>query len=123
MEIPNLERDIGLHDLVAYGAATWDWHRLHYDQAFAERSGMRGPVVDGQMFGALLAEQVLRALDRNARVTRLHFRNRAPVYAGDRLICEAKVLEESAESLVVEQTIRVGETIVVAPAGTELVFD
>ena len=33
--IPPLERVLTQMRLVAYGAATWDWHRLHYEPEYA----------------------------------------------------------------------------------------
>ncbi|MDG2114695.1 MAG: MaoC/PaaZ C-terminal domain-containing protein, partial [Actinomycetota bacterium] len=77
--LPDLVRTITLTDMVAYGASTWDYHRLHYDHDFATRAGMERPVVDGQMFGALFAEQLTRSLDQGQRISRLFFRNTAPV--------------------------------------------
>lgn len=118
--LPSLERRIGIEDMVAYGAATWDWHRLHYDPEHARRSGMDAPVVDGQMLGALLAEQILRAFGKGARLRRLHYRNRAPVTPGQRVVCAGVLREVRGRLAVVEQTIRVGETVVVAPAGAEV---
>ena len=120
--LPDLERRIELADMVAYAAATWDWHRLHYDPAYARRAGMEGPVVDGQMLGALLAEQVLRAVGTEGRLTRLHYRNRAPVFAGDQVTCEATVVEATDAGLVIEQAVRVAGIVVVAPAGTEVML-
>jgi acyl dehydratase len=118
--LPDLERQIELSDMVAYGAATWDWHRLHYDPEHARRFGMRAPVVDGQMLGALLAEQVVRALGSHAQITRLYYRNRSPVHAGDRIVCEAAVDKTDGRKIFIEQTIRVGDSVVVAPAGAEV---
>ena len=118
--LPDLERRIELSDMVAYGAATWDWHRLHYDYDHARRAGMRAPVVDGQMLGALLAEQILRVLGPGDRLTRLHFRNRTPVFPGDTICCEARICHVDDQRLEFEQSIRVGDTVVVAPAGAEV---
>ncbi len=118
--LPDLEHRISLADMVAYGAATWDWHRLHYDAEHARRAGMRAPVVDGQMLGALLAEQVLRAFRPGDRLTRLHYRNRAPVFPGDVIRCQAAVSRVDGDRVEVEQTIRVGDKVVVAPAGAEV---
>ncbi len=119
--LPDLARRIELSDMVAYGAATWDWHRLHYDAEHARRAGMKAPVVDGQMLGALLAEQILRALEPGDRLARLHFRNRAPVFPGDTIRCEAAVLRVEERTIEIEQSIRVGDSTVVAPAGAEVV--
>jgi acyl dehydratase len=114
--LADLARQLDLTDLVAYGAATWDWHRLHYDTAFARRAGMPGPVVDGQLFGALLAEQALRATGPESRVTRLRFRNRAPVVAGSMVRCQAVVAEVDGNGFTVDATVGVGDEMAVAPA-------
>ena len=37
--VPELTRELGAAVLMAYGAATWDWHRLHYDQRYVEAHG------------------------------------------------------------------------------------
>lgn len=119
--LPELTRTIALSDMVAYGAATWDWHRLHYDPEHAKRAGFPAPVVDGQMLGALLAEQVIRALSEGDRLARLHFRNRAPVFPGDTVRCEAVVEHAEDARVVIEQRIVVNDRVVVAPAGAEIV--
>jgi len=62
--LPDLVRTITLTDMVAYGGATWDSHRLHYDPSFAVSAGMERPVVDGQMLGALFGEQLTRCLGK-----------------------------------------------------------
>jgi len=118
--LPDLVRTIELTDMVAYGAATWDWHRLHYDAEYARGAGMERPVVDGQMLGALLAEQVVRWLDGRGRLTRLYFRNRAPVLRADTVTCEATVVAVDGTLIRLEQLVRVGDRIVVASAGAEI---
>ena len=74
--------------MVAYAGATWDWHRLHYDPAFAgRRAASTGPVVDGQVFGALLAEQLQDWLGPRRVLTALHFRFKNLVFAGETVRC------------------------------------
>jgi acyl dehydratase len=121
--LPDLVRVMSLTDLVGYGAATWDWHRLHYDHEYASRRGLPGPVVDGQMLGALLAEQLTRAVGGPPRLLRLHFRLRAPVHVGDEVRCEATVSSLVDGVATVEQRIVAGDTVVAAPAGAELVVE
>jgi acyl dehydratase len=70
-------------DLVVYAGATWDWHRLHHDQAYARDRGLPAPIVDGQMLGALLAEQVQDHLGTGARVNRMRFRFETMVHADE----------------------------------------
>lgn len=113
----DLVRRITLTDSVAYGAATWDQHRLHYDDQYISERGLPRPIVDGQMLGALLAEQILRELGPDTTLQRLHFRNRSPVYIGDEVRCEATVGSVDGDVLVIDQRIVVGDSVVVAPAG------
>jgi len=49
--IPPLERVLTQMRLVAYGAATWDWHRLHYEPEYAAARNIPRPIVDGQIDG------------------------------------------------------------------------
>jgi acyl dehydratase len=115
--LPDLVRSLGPADLMAYGAATWDWHRLHHDADWARAAGFERPVVDGQMLGALLARQVLEWAPPGARLVRLRFRNRVPVLSGSTVVCTGVVTETGGDTVTVDQEIRVDGTVVVAPAG------
>ncbi len=117
-----LRRRIALADMVAYGAATWDWHRLHYDEAHARRLGAPAPVVDGQMLGALLAECVLRDAGAGARLVRLAYRNRAPVYAGETVVCSGTIATSDDAGFSVDLSVSVGDRVVVAPAFAQLAW-
>ncbi|MGH3261727.1 MAG: MaoC family dehydratase [Sciscionella sp.] len=90
-QAPALERTITLPDMVAYAGATWDWHRLHYDPAYLAAKRLPAPVIDGQVFGALLAEQVQDWLGPRAFVGRLGMRFRSLVFAGETVRCVATV--------------------------------
>ena len=57
-----LEFTITSQDMVAYGGATWDWHRLHHDADYARSRGVERPVVDGQVFGAYFAAHLAEHL-------------------------------------------------------------
>ena len=124
--IPPLERALTQVRLVAYGAATWDWHRLHYDAQYANARSIAGPIVDGQMFGALLAEALLDWLGPRAFIRRMSFRLRAMVFAGETVCCEGEVTSIVAEGdcdvLRVTQRVRVGGRIAVEPASAEIVL-
>jgi len=93
--MPEFSRRLDAADLMAYGAATWDWHRLHYDRDYAARRGLPAPVADGQMLGALCAQMLLRWLGPGAFVTRLSYRMRSMVFAGDSLRLEGEVEDVS----------------------------
>ena len=90
-ELPPLHKQIDLPRMMAYGAATWDFIRVHYDADHARELGFPGPFVDGQMLGAFLAQHVQDWAGPGAFLRKLAFRNRVMVYPGDSLICRGVV--------------------------------
>ncbi len=90
-ELSLLRKRIDLPRMVAYGAATWDFVRVHYDSGYVEDRGFPGPFVDGQMLGAFLAQQVQDWAGPGAFLRKLAFRNRVMVYPGDSLVCRGVV--------------------------------
>jgi acyl dehydratase len=120
--VPALVRRIELADMVAYAGATWDWHRMHYDPAFLAPRKLPAPVVDGQVFGALLAEQVQDWLGPAARLTRLSFRFKNLVFAGETVRCTGTVTAVGDGLLTIEQQVEVVQDgrVAVAPAGCEV---
>lgn len=107
-----LERTIALTDMVAYAGATWDHHRMHYDQAFAAERGMRAPVVDGQVLGALMAEVILDHAGPDVFITALSFRFRSMVFAGDTVRVEGAVTTVAAGRTEIALRAHVGDTLV-----------
>lgn len=100
-----LVRTIDMVRIVAYAGATWDWHRLHHDHAEIHARGLPGPVVDGQMFGALLAEQALDWAGPNAWVTEMRFRFSAMVFAGETVTVTAEIIDQSDGQVELRQRI------------------
>jgi acyl dehydratase len=101
--------------MIAYGGATWDWHRLHFDPAYAAARNLAAPVVDGQMLGALLAEALIDWLGPRAFIRRMSFRLRAMVVAGETIRCEGEVSEIATDAdrdiVTVVQRVRVGDRL------------
>ena len=122
-EAPVLERTMHLADMVAYAGSTWDWHRLHYDSAWLDAKGIAAPVVDGQMFGALITQQLQDWFGPRARLLGLRFRFKNLVHAGETIRCSATVT--AVEDGVVSVDCRIdviGENarVAVAPASAEV---
>jgi acyl dehydratase len=113
--MPPLERTLTAVTLVAYGGATWDWHRLHYDPEYARARQLPGPVVDGQMFGALLAEALQDWLGPRAFIRRLGFRMKGMVFVGETVRCHGEVTAirpaGDHDVLAVAQRIAVGSRV------------
>jgi acyl dehydratase len=85
--------------MVAYGGATWDWHQMHFDQASAERLGLQAPVVDGQLFGGLLAIALQQWLGPEAAIRTLSFRFAALVYVGETICCDGEVVDTHEDGM------------------------
>ena len=90
-ELTPLVKEIGLARMMAYGAATWDFIRLHYDADHARELGFDGPFVDGQMLGGFLTQHVQDWAGPGAFFRKLAFRNRVMAYPGDSLTCRGVV--------------------------------
>lgn len=100
--LPALERTITLTDMVAYAGATWDWYRLHFDPEFVAAARVPGPVVDGQVFGALFVELLQDALGPRCFVHELSFTFRNLMFAGETVRCEATVVEVGSDRVRVD---------------------
>jgi acyl dehydratase len=107
-------------DLMAYGAATWDWHRLHYDAIYCRSIGLDGPIVDGQLLGALQARHVRDWAGPHGALHRLWFRNTAVVRPGDEVRVEGRVVRTAGPLVELEQRACVNGQLV-AVGGAELV--
>ncbi len=102
--LPTLEKKIYLPKMMAYAAATWDFARIHYDAAYSRSQGLPGPVVDGQMLGAFLAQMVQQWAGPRSFLQSLSFQNRGMVHPGDTLTCGGRVanVQRDVENLLVE---------------------
>ena len=96
-ELTPLVKEISIARMMAYGAATWDFIRIHYDADYARELGFDGPFVDGQMLGGFLTQHVQDWAGPGAFLRKLAFRNRVMAYPGDSLTCRGVVTNCSIE--------------------------
>ena len=95
-ELTPVVKEVGMARMMAYGAATWDFVRLHYDADYVRELGFDAPFVDGQMVGGFLSQLVQNWAGPDAFLRKLAFRNRVMAYPGDILICHGIVTGVSA---------------------------
>lgn len=117
--LPVLERTFTAVDLMSYGAATWDWHRLHYDVDFARSMKLPNVVIDGQVFGALFARAVVDWAGPLAFVARLSFKMKSMAFAGETLRVEGEVAEIRDRTVFLAQRLTSGGRLV-SEATTEV---
>lgn len=102
-QLPPLVKKINLARMMAYGAATWDFIRVHYDADYVRALGFKAPFVDGQMLGGFLAQQVQDWAGPKGFLRKLGFRNSAMVYPEDTITCRGVVTglrQDDGEALV-----------------------
>ena len=98
-QIPALTKHCTLTSMIAYAGATWDWHRLHYDQEYLESKGLKAPVVDGQVFGAYVVQAIQDWLGESAFISALDFRYAGLVFAEETVKVSGEVTEVNSEGL------------------------
>ncbi len=98
-----LEKTFTTVDLMAYGAATWDWHRMHYDLEFARAMKLPNVIVDGQAYGALFARAASDWAGPQAFIVRLSLRMKSMAFAGDPLLAEGEVTQIRDRTVVLAQ--------------------
>ena len=77
--------------LLRFSAATWNPHRIHYDQAYAAEEGYAGVLVQSHLHASFLAETVMRWAPPAAVIRRFSWSNRAVAVPGDTLTCSGRV--------------------------------
>lgn len=71
--------------VVMYAAAMWEYQRIHFDQGWAEREGLPGPIVHGPLLGNYLVQAVQRSYEDQADLVLLEWRNRGIAPIGELL--------------------------------------
>lgn len=71
--------------LFRFSAATWNPHRIHYDQAYAREEGHPGLLVHSHLHAALALRFVREAVGPRWVVTRTQYRMRHPATPGQPL--------------------------------------
>ncbi|GLZ07925.1 hypothetical protein Acsp03_53910 [Actinomadura sp. NBRC 104412] len=90
-EVPPVEYVPDEITLLRFGSVTRNAHRIHYDTAFARSEGLDGPVVMAQLHGCLFHRAAAAYAGETGEVLSVGWQNRAPAYAGDRLVVSGVV--------------------------------
>lgn len=109
--LPELTRHVTPDLMMAYGAATWDWHRMHYDQAYARDIGLPDPVLDGQSYGAFFAMQAMDWAGPRGFIKRLDFQMRAMVFPDDTFVVTGAVESVADGTATLRQELKVGDRL------------
>ncbi|MFZ1063232.1 MAG: MaoC family dehydratase N-terminal domain-containing protein [Acidimicrobiales bacterium] len=83
--------DTSVTQVFRYSAATWNTHRIHYDQDYAAHEGYPGVLVQSHLHGAFLTKYCTDWAGDEGRLVDLSLRVRRFAVAGERLSVWATV--------------------------------
>ncbi|MBW2414151.1 MAG: dehydratase [Deltaproteobacteria bacterium] len=101
-ELPVLEKQPGVTQLVKYAAGSGDFNPLHHDFQFPQSKQLGSIIVHGRFKYAALGELVSNWLDHNGRVKKLSCQYRGMDFPDKKVTCKGSVSrkwEESGEKL------------------------
>lgn len=86
--------------LFRFSAVTWNPHRIHYDEAYAQEENYPGTLVQSHLHGSYLAHTVLGWAGPGARLLSFRWENRHFAVPGDELTCRGRVTDVRASGVV-----------------------
>ena len=124
MDIRDLKHKFTLPNMVLYAGSTWDWHKIHYDNEYLEKNSIPKPVVDGQVFGALIVKQIHNSFGKFSRIKKMNFNYKNMVFQDEEIQIKSNVLEERIEEnityLEISSSIYVDDRVIVYDAKTSV---
>ncbi|MDP2953070.1 MAG: MaoC/PaaZ C-terminal domain-containing protein [Chloroflexota bacterium] len=97
-EVPRMVKGpITLQDLVEWCSAEEDYNPIHYDEAYAKKSGLPGTVIQGWFKYGLMGVMLTDWLGEAGTLKKLGISYRGLDYPGDTLTFRGKVTGKSAK--------------------------
>lgn len=100
--LPPLKHTATAMQLFRYSAATWNPHRIHFDESYARGEGHAGLALHSHLRAALALRCVTEGLGPDWQVARFAYRLRQPVYAPADLTYTARVTAAEDDSMTIE---------------------
>jgi 3-methylfumaryl-CoA hydratase len=102
--LPPLKHTATALQLFRYSAVTWNPHRIHFDEPYAQQEGHDGVALHSHLRAALALRCVTEGLGSDWRVTKVSYRLRKPVYAPADLAYTARVTAVDGDTMMLELT-------------------
>ena len=97
MEIPSLLKASTTRQLVQYAGASGDFYEIHYDKDVAQGNGLPGPILQGALKNAFLAQLVTDWIGEVGTLKSLSCQYRGMDVPGDTLVCKGTVAKKYIE--------------------------
>ncbi len=83
--------------LVMWAGAVGDYNPIHYDKDFAQRRGLSGVIVHGQLVGAFLGQLMTDWIGGEGILRKLSCSYKGMNYPGEAITCRGKVTRKYVE--------------------------
>ena len=100
--LPPLTHTVTPLGLFRYSAVTWNPHRIHFDQRYAQEEGHSGLALHSHLRAALALRCVTEGLGSDWHVTKVAYRLRKPVYAPAEVTYTGHVTAAEDDSMTLE---------------------
>ncbi len=96
-EITPLVKQPTTTQLVMWAGASGDYNPIHYDKDFAQKAGLDGVIVPGQLIGAFLGQLMTDWIGEGGTLTKLSCSYKGMSYPGEALNLKGKVTKKYVE--------------------------
>ncbi|MFC1974687.1 MaoC/PaaZ C-terminal domain-containing protein [Chloroflexota bacterium] len=96
-EIPPLVKQPTTRQLVRWAGASGDYYEIHYDKDFAQRLGLPGVIVHGQLVCSFLGQLMTDWIGEQGTLRKLSCKYRGMNFPGEALSCKGKVTKKYVE--------------------------
>jgi len=100
--LPALVKEPTPVQLFRFSAVTWNPHRIHFDQAYAQTEGYEQVLVQSHLHGAFLIQAVMDWAGPQARLLTFRWQNRYLSMPGDVLTVSGAVTEMDDDVATIE---------------------
>ena len=96
-EIAPLVKQPTTTQLVIWAGASGDYNPIHYDKDFAQRAGLDGVIVPGQLVGTFLGQLMTDWIGERGELRKLSCSYKGMSYPAEIITCKAKVTKKYIE--------------------------
>jgi hydroxyacyl-ACP dehydratase HTD2-like protein with hotdog domain len=100
--LPALKQTVTPLQLFRYSAATWNPHRIHFDQTYARDEGHDGLALHSHLRAALALRSVSEGLGGQWRIAKVSYRLRKPAYAPADVAYTARITAAEGDTMTLE---------------------
>ena len=93
-ELPSLVKKPTTQQLVKWAGASGDYYQIHYDNDFAQATGLPGVIVHGRLKSSFLAQLLTDWIGDEGTVKKISVQHRGMDFPEEQIICRGRVTKK-----------------------------